>query len=88
MNELVGYADDAAEAMRASTADVDGVLGGEGGSSVPGVSSVGAAAADAVRGTWVTIAREVAAQCAVFPLMAASRSSIGGTGVAPTPAEN
>jgi hypothetical protein len=92
LNELVGYADDAAEAMRASTADVDGVLGGEGGSSssVPGVSSVGAAAADAVRGTWVTIAREVvadAAQCAVFPLMAASRSSIG-TGVAPTPAEN
>ena len=52
---------------------------------------MGAAAADAVRGTWVTIAREVvadAAQCAVFPLMAASRSSIGGTGVAPTPAEN
>ena len=31
VNELVGYADDAAEAMRASTADVDGVLGGEGG---------------------------------------------------------
>jgi hypothetical protein len=92
LNELVGYADDAAEAMRASTADVDGVLGGEGGSSVPGVSSVGAAAADAVRGTWVTIAREVvadAAQCAVFPLMAASRSSVGtGNGVAPTPAEN
>jgi hypothetical protein len=94
VNELVGYAGDAAEAMRASTADVDGVLGGEGGSSssVPGVSSVGAAAADAVRGTWVTIAREVvadAAQCAVFPLMAASRSSIGtGTGVAPMPAEN
>ena len=28
LNELVGYADEAAEAMRESTADVDGVLGG------------------------------------------------------------
>ena len=89
LRELEGYAKDAAEAMRAATADVDAALGaptepsdGSSGSSgsAPPVASVGAAAAEACAGTWVPIARDVvadAAQCVVFPLVAASRS--GGT---------
>ena len=89
LRELEGYAKDAAEAMRAATADVDAALGAPVGSSdgssgssgsAPPVASVGAAAAEACGGTWVPIARDVvadAAQCVVFPLVAASRS--GGT---------
>ena len=89
LRELEGYAKDAAEAMRAATADVDAALGAPVGSSdgssgssgsAPPVASVGAAAAEACAGTWVPIARDVvadAAQCVVFPLVAASRS--GGT---------
>ena len=85
LRELEGYAKDAAEAMRAATADVDAALGAptepsEGSGSAPPVASVGAAAAEACGGTWVPIARDVvadAAQCVVFPLVAASRS--GGT---------
>ena len=86
LRELEGYAKDAAEAMRAATADVDAALGAPVGSSdgssgssgsAPPVASVGAAAAEACGGTWVPIARDVvadAAQCVVFPLVAASRS--------------
>ena len=85
LRELEGYAKDAAEAMRAATADVDAALGAptepsDGSGSAPPVASVGAAAAEACGGTWVPIARDVvadAAQCVVFPLVAASRS--GGT---------
>ena len=85
LRELEGYAKDAAEAMRAATADVDAALGAptepsDGSGSAPPVASVGAAAAEACAGTWVPIARDVvadAAQCVVFPLVAASRS--GGT---------
>lgn len=88
LREMEGYAKDAAEALRASTADVDGALGfasdhrafdGSSGSAPP-VASVGAAAAEACAGTWVRIVREVvadAAQCVVFPMVAASRG--GGT---------
>ena len=90
LRELEGYAKDAAEALRASTADVDAALGvtevssdgskNESSGFAPPVASVGAAAAEACAGTWVGIARDVvadAAQCVVFPLVAASRS--GGT---------
>ena len=87
LREMEGYAKDAAEALRASTADVDvalgfapaGALDGSSGSAPP-VASVGAAAAEACAGTWVRIVREVvadAAQCVVFPMVAASRG--GGT---------
>ena len=91
LRELEGYAKDAAEALRASTADVDAALGvtevssdgsngNESSGFAPPVASVGAAAAEACAGTWVGIVRDVvadAAQCVVFPLVAASRS--GGT---------
>ena len=81
LRELEGYAKDAAEAMRAATADVDAALGApvgssDGSGSAPPVASVGAAAAEACGGTWVPIARDVvadAAQCVVFPMVAASR---------------
>ena len=87
LREMEGYAKDAAEALRASTADVDAALGfapaggldGSSGSAPP-VASVGAAAAEACAGTWVRVVREVvadAAQCVVFPMVAASRG--GGT---------
>ena len=90
LRELEGYAKDAAEALRASTADVDAALGvmevssdgskNKSSGFAPPVASVGAAAAEACAGTWVGIVRDVvadAAQCVVFPLVAASRS--GGT---------
>ena len=85
LRELEGYAKDAVDALSASAAlgvmevSSDGSKNESSGFAPP-VASVGAAAAEACAGTWVGIVRDVvadAAQCVVFPLVAASRS--GGT---------